>query len=143
MYFSDILKESPDSTRGYQHVGLHLAQNLLSVCKYLTYPGKLLRLYSKNQLSFMRENEINTTPLGIQQESEPTFRRSCKTLQNVQVNSSPGSPGSPAGSPAGPPLGSPSLPAQPSIKNCNECMQLTLINNNIFQNVKKTIFSIR
>ena len=130
MYFSDILKESPDSTRGYQHVGLHLAQNLLSVCKYLTYPGKLLRLYSKNQLSFMRENEINTTPLGIQQESEPTFRRSCKTLQNVQVNSSPGSPGSPAGSPAGPPagspLGSPSLPAQPSIKNCNECMQLSL-----------------
>ena len=134
MYFTDILKESPDSTRGYQHVGLHLAQNLLSVCKYLTYPGKLLRLYSKNQLSFMRENEINTTPLGIQQESEPTFRRSCKTLQNVQVNSSPGSPGAPAGSPPGSspgsspssPAGSPSSPVQPSIKNCNECMKLTL-----------------
>ena len=77
--FSEILVDDSDSTRGYQHVGFHLTQNLLSVCKYLSYPGKLLRIYSSSQLSYLKENEIKTSPIGILQKSEPDYRLNCKS----------------------------------------------------------------
>ena len=68
-------------------MGPQLAQNLLSVCKYLSYPGKLLRLYSSSQLSFLIENEVLETPLGIRQKPEPDYRMRCFSPDNFDVTS--------------------------------------------------------
>ena len=84
---SGILIDATDPSKGYQHVGPQLAQNLLSVCKYLSYPGKLLRLYSSSQLSFLLENEVLETPLGIRQKPEPDYRMRCFSPDNFDATS--------------------------------------------------------
>ena len=68
-------------------MGPQLAQNLLSVCKYLSYPGKLLSLHSSNQLSFLIENEVSETPVGIQQKPEPDYRMRCFSPDNFDATS--------------------------------------------------------